>query len=1004
MRASKRIVLLLGLWLAVLAPRVHAGFHANGWIVDWLLFGPLSQSVGDSPGENGIRSDFLTDGVEYFESTILPEDQLEVVPDFLGAAASEGFHPILAGENAVWKVQNNDPAVDTIDFNAIYGAGAEVGFAVVYAVAYVENQTANPLDLLLQLGSDDSIQVKIDDCEAFILNQGRGFGAAEEVQNSVPVTLAPGGHRVLVKVFNGGGGYGFRLRFANPATGEGVSDITQPSIFSSTEAGDVGLTSIEPVGLGVSHTANPDRVIGLEKLASVQISAVKTFFDLSDVAVVTVTENLPADVSYVAGSAVPAPASTTASSLTWNVSVADLVASGITFDLQFARPGSGCVAGTFSVAGSASCGGVITGKACVVAVRRNAIFLGDIIGGGDGSGTKPPEIGGVRLDMDQFLATDEIGPENNDSNDLDAEPFQPIDNPNHPNFPDIDMSDAADMIDGTFLMTADTVQINTAGITFDFVPGDANPNSWNHILSNVTHDIDKGVGNIRAGGREPFATGVGVHASAGVTFDLTAIRAKYTAEKVQNLVALIGNDGCGAPDGGTIRLYVIYSTGDEVLTDSTFTFESNADEGVDFKAPIPPEAEFMTFAVGDFNDGIGCDHGVFAEARIFPELPVARLTANPTTGAAPLEVSFNATASTAPPGQSIASYAWDFGDGSTGTGASVSHTYTRRGTYVATLTITDSQDLTDTTTSAPITVNFGCGNPAPFTSTDIGAPALAGCATAPSGGCITVLGGGKDIVAKSDQFQLTHQTQAGDSSITAQISAAHFDSPTLGKAGLMYRSSADPDSACAAIIVTPTIAGLRLSFISRTEAAASLTTKGSTITLTAPNAYLKLERVGNTFTGSYSMDGVTFETVDGHSIDLVSPPAEMLVGMAVTSRDSVARGLLADVTFCEVEITGGNTGGPQFHRGDADDNGQLQLTDAVRILGFLFLGGAAPTCMDAGDADDNGQLQLTDAVRVLGFLFLGGPPPSAPGPPGAGPCGPDPTPEDALDCAAYTRC
>lgn len=94
--------------------------------------------------------------------------------------------------------------------------------------------------------------------------------------------------------------------------------------------------------------------------------------------------------------------------------------------------------------------------------------------------------------------------------------------------------------------------------------------------------------------------------------------------------------------------------------------------------------------------------------------------------------------------------------------------------------------------------------------------------------------------------------------------------------------------------------------------------------------------------------------------------------------------------------------GPVFHRGDSDDNGALQLTDAVRVLGFLFLGNAAPPCLDAADADDNGGLQLTDAVRILGFLFLGQTAPAPPGPPSE-PCGMDPT-EDELDCESYTNC
>ncbi|MBI4601902.1 MAG: hypothetical protein HY721_08060 [Planctomycetes bacterium] len=124
-------------------------------------------------------------------------------------------------------------------------------------------------------------------------------------------------------------------------------------------------------------------------------------------------------------------------------------------------------------------------------------------------------------------------------------------------------------------------------------------------------------------------------------------------------------------------------------------------------------------------------------------------------------------------------------------------------------------------------------------------------------------------------------------------------------------------------------------------------------------------------------------------------------------RPETAEGVCEGVSVCL--DPGGCKGGPppaRFYRGDADSNGQLQLTDAIRILGFLFLGQAAPVCLDAADADDNGQLQLTDAIRILGFLFLGQAPPAPPGPPGQGaPCGPDPSPEAPDDlCAAYDKC
>ncbi len=73
--------------------------------------------------------------------------------------------------------------------------------------------------------------------------------------------------------------------------------------------------------------------------------------------------------------------------------------------------------------------------------------------------------------------------------------------------------------------------------------------------------------------------------------------------------------------------------------------------------------------------------------------PVANVSASPTSGVAPLVVSFDGSASADSDGV-IASYAWSFGDGQTGTGANVSHAYVTAGTYTATLTVTDDDGAT----------------------------------------------------------------------------------------------------------------------------------------------------------------------------------------------------------------------------------------------------------------------------------------------------------------------
>jgi RHS repeat-associated protein len=68
--------------------------------------------------------------------------------------------------------------------------------------------------------------------------------------------------------------------------------------------------------------------------------------------------------------------------------------------------------------------------------------------------------------------------------------------------------------------------------------------------------------------------------------------------------------------------------------------------------------------------------------------PIASFTFAPKTGEAPLEVTFDASASSDPDG-SIASYEWDFGDGQNGNGVSVVHTYVSANTYTVMLTVTD---------------------------------------------------------------------------------------------------------------------------------------------------------------------------------------------------------------------------------------------------------------------------------------------------------------------------
>jgi hypothetical protein len=85
---------------------------------------------------------------------------------------------------------------------------------------------------------------------------------------------------------------------------------------------------------------------------------------------------------------------------------------------------------------------------------------------------------------------------------------------------------------------------------------------------------------------------------------------------------------------------------------------------------------------------------------------------------------------------------------------------------------------------------------------------------------------------------------------------------------------------------------------------------------------------------------------------------------------------------------------PRLLRGDADGDGGLSLTDAVRVLEFLFLSRELE-CADAADSNDDGTVSLSDCVLVLRVLFQGAAPPWTS-------CSSDRT-EDALpDCEGST--
>jgi hypothetical protein len=70
--------------------------------------------------------------------------------------------------------------------------------------------------------------------------------------------------------------------------------------------------------------------------------------------------------------------------------------------------------------------------------------------------------------------------------------------------------------------------------------------------------------------------------------------------------------------------------------------------------------------------------------------------------------------------------------------------------------------------------------------------------------------------------------------------------------------------------------------------------------------------------------------------------------------------------------------------GDANGDGTVNVSDAVWIINYVFIGGAAPIPLACGDANSDCTVNVSDAVWIINYVFIGGAQPGdcCPGGPG----------------------
>ena len=200
----------------VIENRAANGLNDFGFFRRYVHLGPYTGSGCDNGGDNDI--DWLTDGAGTTELNFEPADGDTVATDFAvarsaGIGENGGRNP--GGVPTATYAEDPD---DTVNYNDVYGS--DVNDIMMYSFAYfriledltgVQAQIASDdaLTLLIgELGSDPTLVLNPRDC--------RGFGGANSVQNtSAPFDLVAGEYKAIIKVFEGGGGHGFRFRLTH---------------------------------------------------------------------------------------------------------------------------------------------------------------------------------------------------------------------------------------------------------------------------------------------------------------------------------------------------------------------------------------------------------------------------------------------------------------------------------------------------------------------------------------------------------------------------------------------------------------------------------------------------------------------------------------------------------------------------------------------------------------------------------------------------------------------
>lgn len=167
-------------------------------------------------------------------------------------------------------------------------------------------------------------------------------------------------------------------------------------------------------------------------------------------------------------------------------------------------------------------------------------------------------------------------------------------------------------------------------------------------------------------------------------------------------------------------------------------------------------------------------------------------------------------------------------------------------------------------------------------------------------GTVTMQAAGADVWGTADEFRYVYQTLTGDGSLIARVVSTGTGSNTWAKGGVMIRQSLDAGSMHGFMAVTtPGVNGCSFQYRPTTDGeSSSFDNSGAAI---AAPYWVKIERVGDSFTGSISPDANEWTPLGDPVVIDMNDTAPVFIGLAATSH---APGELRTFVFDNLSGTG----------------------------------------------------------------------------------------------------